>query len=68
MGTDYDLIKTIEDDEEVPNYSENSDEEEDVSGDDVNIIWTKKFFQRCSRTRNKSIFPFVVVVDDVDCD
>ena len=30
MTTDCDLIKTIEDDEEVPNYSENSDEEEDV--------------------------------------
>lgn len=26
-----DLIKTINDDEEVPNYSENSDAEDDVS-------------------------------------
>lgn len=31
MVIDCDLIKTIEDDEEVPNYSENSDEEDDVS-------------------------------------
>lgn len=29
MHNTYDLIKTIEDEEEVPNYSENSDEEDD---------------------------------------
>jgi len=31
MTSNCDLIKTIEDDQEVPNYSENSDEEDDVS-------------------------------------
>jgi len=31
MANNYDLIKTIEDDDKVPNYSENSDEEDDVS-------------------------------------
>ncbi|XP_018345221.1 PREDICTED: probable ATP-dependent RNA helicase DDX27 [Trachymyrmex septentrionalis] len=29
MTSNYDLIKTIEDDQEVPDYSENSDEEDD---------------------------------------
>lgn len=31
MTNNYDLIKTIEDDQEVTDYSEKSDEEDDVS-------------------------------------
>lgn len=31
MANYCDLIRTIDDDQEVPNYSENSDEEDDVS-------------------------------------
>jgi len=31
MTSNCDLMKTIEDDQEVPDYSENSDEEDDVS-------------------------------------
>lgn len=31
METNYDLIKTIDDDQEVPDFSDKSDEEEDVS-------------------------------------
>ena len=38
MGNDYDLIKTIDDDQEVPDFSDKSDEEEDVS-----IYITSKF-------------------------
>lgn len=30
MDNNYDLIKTIEDDQEVPDFSENSDAEDDV--------------------------------------
>jgi hypothetical protein len=30
MSTTFDLVKTIEDDEDVPDFSENSDEEEEV--------------------------------------
>ena len=33
MESEYDLIKTIDDDQEVPNYSDKSDEEEDVRKD-----------------------------------
>jgi len=37
-----DLIKTIEDDQEVPNYSENSDEEDDVSKN-ISLCRNKRF-------------------------
>lgn len=38
MDTNCDLIKTIEDDQEVPNFSEDSDVEDDVRHNLTNYI------------------------------